>query len=558
MASGFADERGAVTGVGVAPCAAPRGWYRWYVLAVLIVVYTFAYVDRQIVTVLAPWLKADLKITDAQFGLLYGTTFALFYGLFGIPLARLADGWSRVKTLSLGLSFWSLMTTMSGIAGSFAQLGVVRIGVGVGEASSTPAGVSLLGDYFERGQRATVLGLYSVGVYIGAGLSLVIGGGVVSFWQHRFGSLADAPFGLSGWQAAFMAVGIPGLLLGLLIRLTIREPVRGVLEAAPMADEPAPFRKALTVLGSMIPPWNILQLMRAGAPRGEIVKALFGIVLAAIGCAAATALTNSMLAPERRAVLGTVGGYVVTSNLVQWIAMMAAFYACASWFQSVRLRDPLADRLLTASPTFRALTLAGAFLAFAMNATTGFVFVYANRYLGFTAADGLHLGVIAAIAGGLGIVVSGFLSDHARQVHPVGRLVFVCLTATLFTIASIVEFLTTNPALFYSAFAIATFFVPMWFAPNQATTQDLVIPRLRGTAFAMYSLGANILGLGLGPYTVGLISDATGDLRVAILCGLATLPLTILTMIYAARHLVRDEAAAIDAMTVPRVTTSEG
>jgi len=262
-----------------------------------------------------------------------------------------------------------------------------------------------------------------------------------------------------------------------------------------------------------------------------------------VGCAAITALTDAALAPERRAVLGTVVGFAITSNLVQWIAMMVAFYACGSWFQSVRLRDPQAARMLTASPTFRALTLAGAFLAFSMNATTGFVFVYAYRYLGFTAADGLHLGVIAAVAGGIGITVSGFLSDYARRVHPVGRLVFVCITATLFTIASLVEFLTTDIAIFYGAFAIATFFVPMWFAPNQATTQDLVIPRLRGTAFAMYSLGANILGLGLGPYTVGLISDTTGDLRIAILCALGTLPFTVATLIYAARHIAVDEAA---------------
>ena len=133
--------------------------------------------------------------------------------------------------------------------------------------------------------------------------------------------------------------------------------------------------------------------------------------------------------------------------------------------------------MLTASPTFRALTLAGAFLAFSMNATTGFVFVYAYRYLGFTAADGLHLGVIAAVAGGIGITVSGFLSDYARRVHPIGRLVFVGITATLFTIASLVEFLTTDTAVFYVAFAIATAFArPASDAtvPLSVTTPDLV------------------------------------------------------------------------------------
>jgi MFS family permease len=255
-----------------------------------------------------------------------------------------------------------------------------------------------------------------------------------------------------------------------------------------------------------------------------------------------------MLAPERRAVLAQVAGVVITSNLVQWMAMAIAFYAVASWFQSVRLRDPLASRLMTGSPTFRALTLAGAFLAFAMNSTTGFVFVYANRYLGFTAADGFHLGVMAAISGGLGITLSGYLSDIAYRIAPTGRLTFVCITATLFTLASLIQFTTTNVTLFYVCYSVATFFVPMWFAPNQATTQDLVVPRLRGTAFAMYSLGANIIGLGLGPYTVGLISDATGNLRIAILCALATLPLTIVTLVYAARHLPEGERIARESL----------
>jgi MFS family permease len=525
-----------------------RPWYRWYVLGVLVVVYAFSYVDRQIVTVLAPYLKADLNITDAQLGLLYGTTFALFYGVFGIPLAKLADGWSRVRTLALGLSFWSVMTSFSGAASSFAALGTARIGVGVGEASSTPAAISLLGDYFERSRRGTVLGLYSVGVYVGAGVSLMIGGSVVAFWAKHYPDRASAPLGLAGWQAAFMAVGIPGLLLALLILLTIREPVRGRLEVVVPMDDVTPFKSALHELSAMVPPFNLIRMAREGRPRGEIVKNITWIVAAVLFCTIVTTATNSVLSSARRAVLGNVAGLPITSNLVQWMAMAIAFYAVASWFQSVRLRDPLASRLMTGSPTFRALTLAGAFLAFAMNSTTGFVFVYANRYLGFTAADGFHLGVMAAISGGLGITVSGYLSDIAYRIAPTGRLIFVCITASLFTMASLVQFTTTNVTLFYICYSVATFFVPMWFAPNQATTQDLVVPRLRGTAFAMYSLGANIIGLGLGPYTVGLISDATGNLRMAILCALATLPLTIVTLIYAARHLPEGERIARESL----------
>lgn len=118
-----------------------RPWYRWYVLFILTLIYAFGYIDRQIVTILAPYLKRDMGISDAQLGLLYGTSFALFYCVFGIPLARLADGWSRVRTLALGLSFWSLMTALSGLSRNFVQLGTARIGVGIGEASATPAAV---------------------------------------------------------------------------------------------------------------------------------------------------------------------------------------------------------------------------------------------------------------------------------------------------------------------------------------------------------------------------------------------------------------------------------
>jgi MFS family permease len=188
--------------------------------------------------------------------------------------------------------------------------------------------------------------------------------------------------------------------------------------------------------------------------------------------------------------------------------------------------------------------VAGAFLAFAMNAVNGFVFVYASRYLGFTADAGLKLGAIAAVAGAAGITLGGVLSDRAKRWRPSGRLLFVCVTASLFTAATAVQYLTSSVTVFYVAYAIAVFFVPMWFGPLQATTQDLVVPRLRGAAFAAFSLGPNIFGLGLGPYTVGLISDATGDLRLAILIAAGILPLTLAALLFGAWKLPGDEIAA--------------
>jgi len=148
-------------------------------LAVLVLVYVLNFLDRQIVTILAEDIKADLGISDAQIGFLYGTAFAVFYAVFGIPLGRLADVWVRRSLIAAGLAFWSLATAVSGFTRSFAELGTARVGVGVGEASATPAAYSMLSDSFPPRVRATVLAIYSSGIYIGGGLGLLIGGQIV-------------------------------------------------------------------------------------------------------------------------------------------------------------------------------------------------------------------------------------------------------------------------------------------------------------------------------------------------------------------------------------------
>ena len=203
--------------------------YAKYVLAVLLIVYVFNFIDRQIISILAEEIKADLGISDADIGFLYGTAFAVFYAVFGIPLGKLADTWSRKSLISLGLGFWSLMTALSGTARSFAALATYRFGVGVGEASATPAAFSMLSDYFAPKVRATVLSIYSSGVYIGAGVGLFLGAAVVDAWEGWYPDAASAPFGLQGWQAAFLAVGLPGLLMAVWVWM-LREPVRGLSE----------------------------------------------------------------------------------------------------------------------------------------------------------------------------------------------------------------------------------------------------------------------------------------------------------------------------------------
>ncbi len=183
--------------------------YAWYVLVVLFFVYALNFIDRQIITILAPDIRRDLHLTNADIGFLYGTAFGVFYALFGIPLGRLADSWHRVRLLSLGLVLWSSMTALSGFARTGAMLVGARIGVGVGEATASPSAYSLLSDWFPKRQRATALAIYSAGIYFGGGFSLFAGGKIVEGWNHAYPG--GGPLGLVGWQAAFLAVGIPEL-----------------------------------------------------------------------------------------------------------------------------------------------------------------------------------------------------------------------------------------------------------------------------------------------------------------------------------------------------------
>ena len=191
--------------------------YRSYVLVVLVIVYTFNFIDRQIVGILAVPIKAELHLSDSQLGLMGGLAFALFYTLLGIPIARLADRVSRTWIMTVALALWSLMTAMCGLTQNFAQLFMARVGVGVGEAGGVAPAYSLICDYFPTTERARALSVYSFGIPIGAALGIVLGGFITS---------------LMSWRMAFFIVGLAGLLLTPLLKFTVREPKRGALDPA--------------------------------------------------------------------------------------------------------------------------------------------------------------------------------------------------------------------------------------------------------------------------------------------------------------------------------------
>jgi MFS family permease len=189
--------------------------YTHYVLGMLVVVYVFNFIDRQIFAILAQSIKVDLGLTDTELGALGGVAFGIFYATLGIPIARLADRHSRVNIIAISLTVWSVMTALQALAGNFWQLLIARVGVGVGEAGGSPPSHSLLADYFVPGERASALGIYALGIPIG-----ILFGSMAGGWINEY----------FGWRNAFLVVGIPGVVLAVVLKKTVKEPPRGYSE----------------------------------------------------------------------------------------------------------------------------------------------------------------------------------------------------------------------------------------------------------------------------------------------------------------------------------------
>ncbi len=212
-------------GRGQAPAFSPA-YLRW-VLGVLVVVYVFNFIDRSILTVLSQQIKVEFHLSDFQLGALGGFFFALLYTAFGIPIARLAERHDRVTIIAVATGLWSLMTALCGTATGFWHLALYRLGVGIGEAGCTPPAHSLISDYFPPHKRATALSIYSLGIPFGSLIGTVAGGYLAQ----------DL-----GWRAAFMVVGLPGLIIAVLLRLTLKDPPRGHSETPsgrPMSPSPS-------------------------------------------------------------------------------------------------------------------------------------------------------------------------------------------------------------------------------------------------------------------------------------------------------------------------------
>jgi MFS family permease len=206
--------------------------YAWYVVGVLTLAYVFSYIDRQIFSMVVAPLRRDLHISDTQVSYLIGLSFVVFYTAFGIPLGRLADVYSRRFIIVIGLVLWSLFTTGCGLARTFPQMLALRMGVGVGEAALSPAAYSLITDYIPLNRLSTAISIYSMGIYLGAGLSYVLGGIVRQAATQNTTAILWVGQ-IHGWQIIFFIVGLPGLVVAPLL-FSIREPRRlaGALKSA--------------------------------------------------------------------------------------------------------------------------------------------------------------------------------------------------------------------------------------------------------------------------------------------------------------------------------------
>ncbi|MDB5434161.1 MAG: transporter [Phenylobacterium sp.] len=410
-----------VVAEGAVPVAqAPSPAYAWYVVAILLLAYTLSFIDRMILSLLVGPIRADLGISDTQMSLLMGFAFAIFYSALGIPLGWLADRGGRRGLIVAGIAAWSLMTAACALARNYAALFLVRIGVGVGEATLSPAAYSLLGDYFARDKLGRAMAVYSIGVPLGSGVALVAGSLVVKFVTEGPPIVLPVLGVLAPWRLTFLCIGTPGLLVAALVAMTVREPRR--LGAT---DEVAP---------------------------GEFV---------------------AFLRAHPTALLAHFGGMSLVALVM---------YGAMAWI-----------------PQF-------------LHRTYGMPVPQA----------GLWFGAATAVCGSCGLLIGGWLADHLyRRGYKDAHLRVIRLNALLLLPLFVGMALAPTEPLALALMIAGMLLGTIHGGVAGAALQMIAPNRLRARIVALYFLAANLIGLGLGPTAIALVTDKVFHDDAALRYGLA-------------------------------------
>ncbi|TKD52931.1 MFS transporter [Sphingomonas baiyangensis] len=416
--------------------APPTPAYRATVLAMLLIVYTFNFLDRQILGILVQPIKADLGLTDTQLGALGGIAFAMLYSTLAVPLAIVADRTSRSWVITISLAIWSGFTALCGVATSFWQLFAFRLGVGVGEAGGVAPSYAMIADYFPPERRARALAIYSLGIPIGLAGGSILGGFIAATVD---------------WRTAFIVVGVAGVAIAPVFRLIVREPPRGMSDAI------------------------------------------------------------DVTAAAERPAAGTV------------------------------------FRMLAAKPSFWLMGFAAGFSSMCGYGLAFWVPSVLIRSFGFELFDAaLYMGSILLVGGCAGVFAGGVLADRLGQADK-GAYAKLPAIAWLVTVPLFAAgLLSPSPVVAWFLFLIPNGLNILWLAPVNTAIQGLVPPQMRATASACFLLINNLIGLGLGSWVMGAMSDgmtaAYGDeaLRYATVAALSFYIVAAALMLLAVRHLRRD------------------
>jgi MFS family permease len=512
----------------------------WYTLTLVASAQGLSLLDRQILSILAPNIRADLHIGDSELGLLYGTLFSLFYALFSLPLGRLVDGWIRTKLLWICIAAWSVFAGLSAFATGFTLLAISRLGVGIGEAAAQPAANSIIFDTFPRSRRGTAMAAMGIATALGLGLSMTLGGVVAQWWNTTFPS---HPGGFSGWQFAFLVAAAPGLLLAFLIS-RLREPKRGEIDGIVSPEDPHPFRASGAVLASVTPGINWVSLWSRKAPARQWAVNLIGLAVILAICWIMTDLTQAFSPRPATEVLGLS----IDPHAMQWFVVGFGAFVILNMFQSLKLTDrPTYNVVL--SPSIILLMVVGGLQTSINYGVMGFTPSFLNRAYGLSPAEtGLQFGLLAAALGMIGPIVAGPLSDWlTARMGGRGRTWLTIFSLGVSPIFGIWTYSASDPMSFYLRFSAYSLILTLWLPPLYSLIYDLVLPRMRGITSSIYIIITTLLGLGMGPYFVGIVSDRLhGDLGRAIISINVVWPAILVCLFIVLFRVNRDEATVLD------------